>query len=81
MIFCRHLGECSTEQALLFRKLDFFMVGVLVFTKQWGVLARHLVVVSSHHYHACNKDNSEKHLLEAMLRERLRPIVRVSTEL
>ncbi len=64
----RTLQEYEKESAVLFRKLDFFLVGVLVFTGWWSMLVKHFVDVQS--------PRRSDTAIEALLKSRLAPIKR-----
>jgi fatty acid desaturase len=62
------LQEYEKESALLFRKIDFFIVGILVFTGWWSMLVKYFVDVES--------PRRSDSAITAMLKSRLAPIKR-----
>jgi hypothetical protein len=65
--FARRLDRYAREDALVFRGLDFICIGCLVFRQRYDILARHYVQLRRPH-----RSPAE---IEALLRERLRPVV------
>ena len=67
--FARNRAIYATERAIVFHRIDFFRVWALLMTKQFPALARRYVHIGD------GPRPSDAEII-AVIRERLRPIVR-----
>lgn len=65
----KNLSKYAQEKAIVFRNTDFFMVWLMLVTKQYGALAKQYV-------HLGEGPAPDKDAIIAMLKQRLQPIVR-----